>query len=175
MRIPLLLLGLLLAIAAVLGVAIGLGEPPGATGAVHPDYATLLQGGSGADRTGPVLWLGWAFGALQIAFFTACFALGMRRPSGLGRLRTPIAVGLVLYEIGWTALVLVYARFAQDPSPALWGSLPAPTALMLYVLWPLPLLFMGIYLRHYDAYVLDDDALRQFRERVSRRRELSDD
>lgn len=167
MRIPVLLLVLVLAIAGVLAVAIAIGEPPGATGSVHAEHPTLLQGGPSGARTGATLWIGWAFGALQIAFFGACFALGLRRPQGLGRLRFPILAGLVVYELAWTGLVLAYARFAADPSAALWGALPAPTALMLYVLWPLPLLFMAIYLWHFDEFVLGEDTLRKLRERIA--------
>ena len=175
MRIPLLLLVLVAAIAAVLGIAVGLGDV-GATPETHPCFATLLR--SGGARTGAALWLGWAFGALQIAFFGACFALGMRRREGLGPLRGPILVGLLLYEVAWTALILVYARFAADPSAALVLSLPAPTALMLYVLWPLPLFFMWIYLRAFDGWFLREEDLTRFRaileEEASERSEPQD-
>jgi len=162
-RIPELLLILVGLIAGVLGVAVWLGDV-GATPVAHPEYATLL--GSGGAHGGAALWLGWAFGALQIAFFGACFALGMRRREGLGPLRRPILIGLLVYEVAWTALILAYARFAADPGGALLLAFPAPTALMLYVLWPLPLLFMWIYLRSFDGWFLDEEELARFRRIV---------
>ena len=98
----------------------------------------------------------------------------MRRRTGLGPLRRPILAGLLVYELAWAALIIAYARFAADPPDALVLSFPAPTALMLYVLWPLPLIFMWIYLRAFDSWFLTDRDLARFRALLAERDEAED-
>lgn len=168
MRIPQLLLGLVLASALLLAAAAWLATAPGTGASPHPEHPTLLVGEGAAARAPGVLVLGWAFGAVQIAFFGACFALGMRRAEGLGPLRGPLWAGLALYELLWTAVVLAYAAFARDPAGAgEWGGFPLPTALMLFGLWPFPVWFAVLYLRHFEGWVLDDAGLERFRARVA--------
>jgi len=167
MRIPQLLLGLVLASALLLAAAAWLPAAPGTGAGPHPEHPTLLVADGAAAHAPGVLALGWAFGAVQIAFFGACFALGMRRAEGLGPLRRPLWIGLVLYELLWSAVVLAYAGFARDPGGALWGGFPLPTALMLFGLWPFPVWFAVLYLRHFDRWVLDDADLERFRARVA--------
>lgn len=170
MRLLATLLGLLAAILAVLLAAALLPEPPGAAGQPHAAFATMRHGGPAAERTGWVLGLGWALGALTIATFATAFALGIRGREGLGPLRRPIVAGALLYEICWIAVVSSYRAYAGDPDvPILWG-FPLPTALMLYLLWPFPLLFGLLWVRAFDGTVLDDDALARFRARLDARR-----
>jgi len=76
-------------------------------------------------------------------------------------------VGLGLYELGWLALFALYRGFAADPGGPLFGSLPAPTAWMLYVLWPLPLWFAWLYWRHFDAAFLSERDVERFRARLA--------
>lgn len=167
--LPRLLLGLVVAIGLLLLAAAWIGEAPGGHGVAHPDHATMLQGGPGGPRSAPILALGWGFGALQLAFFAVCFALGVRRREGLGPLARPIALAWIAYELLWAALVVVYWRSVDDPGVALWLGFPPATALMLFGLWPFPLAFMAIYLRHFDDWVLTERDLRRFRERLAAR------
>lgn len=166
MTIPRILLGLVLASAALLLAASGVPEPPGAGPAPHPELPTLLVGGDGARHPG-ILALGWAFGAVQIAFFAACFALGLARGGRLGPIGRPLLVGLVLHEALWAGLVASYAWTAGDPEARLWGSFPLPTAWMLYALWPFPLWFAAVYLIHFDSWFLNAGDLERFRARVA--------
>ena len=167
MRIPQALLALVVASAALLLAAAALTPQPGDAPAPHPEHATLLVGGAGAARSLALRAIGWAFGALQIGLFAACFALGLRRADGLGPLRRPLLVGLALYLALWTALVVSYGAYARDPGGALFGAFPAPTAWLVYGLWPFPLWFAWLYLRHFDERVLRDDDLRRFRARLA--------
>ena len=76
-------------------------------------------------------------------------------------------LGLALYELGWAALFLSYRSFAADPGAvSVVGSLPAPTAWMLYVVWPLPLWFAWLYWRHFEAAFLSERDLERFRARL---------
>jgi hypothetical protein len=155
MRIAWLLLGLTGAIGAVLLVAIVGGEavPPLRP---HPEHPSLLQATDGARRVAPVFALGALFGFLQIAFFGVCFALGMRRRGSLGPVARPLALALLGYAAVFAALLVSYRRFLMDETPALVLGFPAPTAWMLFGLWPVPLLFVWIYLRHFDGWVVDE-------------------
>lgn len=163
MKIPQLLLGLVLAIAGLLLAAALLPEPPGGVAAPHPERPSLLVG---APAPPALLVLGWAFGALQLIFFAACFALGVQRGGRLGPMRRPLWIGLIVYEVLWAVLVGLAAAYARDPGAPLWASFPAPTAWMLFALWPFPLYFAWLFLRHFDGWVLDDRGLAEFRERV---------
>ena len=83
MRLPGLLFATTLAIFGILAIAVVLGRPPEAGPSPHPSYNTLLRGPQAAPSAATT-WLGWGFGALQIAFFAGCFALGVRRRGSLG-------------------------------------------------------------------------------------------
>lgn len=127
----------------------------------------MLRATDGAARVAPVFRLGAAFGALQIAFFGACFALGLRRDGGLGPLARPVCVGLLLYAGVYALLLASYRSFLADETPGLVLSFPLPTAVMLYGLWPVPLWFLWIYLRHFDDWVLRAEDLERVR-RIAR-------
>jgi hypothetical protein len=156
MRLPWLLCGLAFALAAVVAAAVWSGVGAAPQSVPHPDYPSLLRAADGAARIAPVAALGAVFGGLQIAFFGACFALGMRRGGSLGPVARPLWIGLLLYEGGFGGLLYGYWRYLGDPSLPLVGSFPLPTAVLLYVLWPLPLFFAWIYLRHFDDWVVDE-------------------
>ncbi len=160
MRLPVLLFGLVLGIGVLLAAAMWTGEAtPQAL--PHPDYPSLLRATDGAARLAPVWWIGAALGALEIAFFAACFALGLRRQGSLGPLARPLWLGLALYEAVYVLLLIAYRAFLAAPTSDLVLSFPAPTTVMLFGLWPVPLCFLWIYLRHFDDWVLrEEDLLR---------------
>lgn len=173
MRIPVLLLGLTLAIVALLGIVV-FALPPVVQAVAHPDHATLLRATGGAERVADVWWVGAGFGLLQIAFFGACFALGMQRRGTLGRLVGPIWLGLALYAVVFLLLLASYRAFLSDPGGLLVLGFPAPTAVMLYLLWPVPLWFLWLYLRHFDEQVLsaeDVERVRRIAGEVARENE----
>lgn len=154
-RLAVALLLLCLAVAGVLGWSV-LGQPhPHAAGIAHPDHASLLSGGDGAARGERVLDLAWVYGALAIAFFAVSFALALRRGrEGLGPLRGPFWLAFALYQLAWLGLLLAYAAYMRAPAEAPFVlGFPLPTAIMLYVLWPLPVLFMGTYLYFFSRWV----------------------
>lgn len=165
MRIPQLLLGLTLAIAGLLVAAAFVPESPGAGVAPHPDHPSLLSGGAPAS---PVMWgIGTLFGLVQVAFFGACFALGMQRGGRLGPVARPLILGLLGYAGVWLALAVAYAATAGDGETSLWGAFPAATAWMLYGMWPFPIVFAYVYLRHFDSWFLNEDDLARFRARLA--------
>jgi hypothetical protein len=156
MRLPALLFAIACAIALVLSAAVWSGSEAPPQARPHPAYPSLLQGGDGAERSAPIAVHAALFGALQIAFFGACFALGMRRGSSLGPVARPLVLGLLVYEGVFALLLYGYARYLADPGAPLVFSFPLPTAVLLYAFWPLPLWFAWIYLRHFDGWVVDE-------------------
>ncbi len=154
-RLAGLLLLICLAAVGLLASFVLEGAGPGAAGAVHPEFDTLRIGGDGLARSDGSLGRGWAYGALAIAFFAASFALAVHRPGlGLGPMRRVFWVLTIGYQLVWLLFMLSYRRFVEAPDQtAFWGSFPEPTALMLYVLWPLPALYMALYLRDFRRFV----------------------
>lgn len=163
------LLVVVLAIAGLLALAAMGPVHPAATGVPHPVYDTMLKGGPGAERFEPVAAVGWAYGALTLVFFTLCFGLGLRRPGGLGPLRTPLIVGGLLHQLAWALLVWVYLEYAADPSPReTFLGFPYPTAVMLYVMWPFPAYFIGLYIVYFDRFIFSERDQQRFDELVAR-------
>ena len=71
-------------------------------------------------------------------------------------------------------MVWSYARFVEAPAAAgLVFSFPTPTALMLYLLWPAPVVFLVLYVRAFDDWVVDEAALARFRAIVAERRKAA--
>lgn len=166
MRIPVLLLGLVIGAALLLGI-VAFVLPPADQVVTHPEHPTLLQGTAGAPRVAAVWWVGAAFGLVQIAFFGACFALGMQRRGSLERLARPIVAGLLLYAGVFALLLASYRSYLAEPGASLVLGFPAPTAVMLYLLWPVPLWFLWLYLRHFDEHTPSEHDLERLR-RIAR-------
>ncbi len=146
-------------------------------GMPHAEYSSMLQGASGIERHGSILWLGWAIGAAEILLCFALVALGARRGAdsdrsagSLNGLGGPLVACLIAVLGVWTLLMVTYARYLHDPSPDLILALPAPTAVMLYLLWPVPLVLAGFYVVGFRRWVFSERDEESFRLLVERRR-----
>ncbi len=168
MKLDWILLGLVLGLLAALGIAVAVGEIPNGHGFTHPELPTLEQGGSGTARLVNLLWLGWLIGSLQIAFFVACLALGLRRGGRQPSWRWRLLLGGLAFELVWAILVATYWGYAKADSRALWLGLPIPTAIMLYGLWLVPVYFCVLYYVRFDRWVLSEGDLERFHEIVAR-------
>ena len=62
----------------------------------------------------------------------------------------------------FTAVLFVYATNQSDPSPGLWLGFPPSTALMLFLLWPLPALFIIVYITMFDRWFLAPEDVERF-------------
>ena len=168
-RVPALLLAAVALSAGLLLAAALTPEPPGGLVRPHAEHATVLVSAQPGEPAS--LALGFALGAAQAALFVGCFALALRPADRRGRLGLACWTGLALYEAGWALLFWLYRGFAADPTGPLLGALPAPTAWMLYGLWPLPLWFAWLFWRHFDSAFLSESDLARFRARLAQLRE----
>lgn len=159
------LFGLLLALCLVVGMALFWEEPPDSQGYGHGELRTMRQGGTG-ERHSQVLWLGAAFGVLQLLLFVACLGFGLRGARGSSRAkRRALWLGGVLYLAVFMVLIFTYQDYVKDPTRLL-VSLPPPTAVMLWVLWPFPLYFVLVYSLKFEDWVFRKEDSRRFRELV---------
>jgi hypothetical protein len=126
--------------------------------------ASLAAFGLGAA---PAPWLAAFAGA---SFPVALIALGGVRRGRLGTLALPLALLWLLLAFGLGA---VLALPHGGPDVALAGGLPLATALMIFVLVPVPLLGLGLlYAVSFDRHgVSEEDLERMRRLRHSRGRE----
>ena len=159
-----LIFGFLLLLCLVLGAALSRPNPEGKHGLAHPRIGSMQVGGDAARHDGAV-WLGWLYGTLQIGLFATTLTLGLRkRRVGLGAIA---AIGMALVG-GFTAVIVSYAMNQSHASPGLWFGFPPSTAVMLFVLWPLPSLFIIIYITMFDRWFLAPEDLERFAKLVER-------
>jgi hypothetical protein len=171
MRFPItgLLIAALTAMLIALAAALATPEPPGGHGVDHPVHAQMRAGGDGAARHAPVLWIGWAFGAAQIAFFVGVLALGASKAGRLRGLGAPLLLGGLVFAAIWTAMILAYRAYAHQSAPALILAFPLPTALMLFALWPMPIFFILLYFFGFNRWVLAPEDRRALDELLRRK------
>lgn len=151
-----LLFTVLAAIAALFLVFAVLPAGPTARATPHPEYPAMLVGGDGSSHRA-VLALSWAFGALQVVLFSTLVALGAGRRALDRGLLKPLVRGSIIYLFAWTFLVAAYRGWLDGASgPSVLG-LPLPTAMLLFVIWPLPVFYVYLYVRHFERWVFDDE------------------
>ncbi len=153
----------------VLGLAIaGAGTSPQTT--PHAQYSnSMLQGVPEIERQLEMRLFGLVFGLLQIAFFASCLLLGVRSSRGPKWLLA--AIGSV-YVAVFALMVVANDLYVVWEFKSLYFGFPAPTALMLYGVGGVPLLFALLYLFAFDHMIFSpqdsgalDDIIREHRAR----------
>jgi hypothetical protein len=119
---------------------------------------------------GPPSWAPWLCMAGASTMQVAFMALGATRPGGLGRLRIPLALVLLLLLGGFSA---VLALPATDPSdPTLWLGLPPRAALVFYGVGLLPFLVLpAAYAWTFEDQALAPGEVERLRLEAARARE----
>ncbi len=154
-------------------IALALPQPPASYGMPHPEVEGLLHGGSGPERHGGRLGLGWAIGGFELLFFLSLIALGTRQRADLRGLGKPLMLGGAVYVAIWTLLMVAYGRYLGQAEPSLVLALPEPTAVMLYLLYPMPAFFIALYVIGFRRWVLTEDDQAAFDRLVLERRSRS--
>ncbi len=145
----------------------------------HPEFATMTQGGSGLARHDDLtLTLGWLFGTVILLTFGALMAFGARRRvggqdtlDGLGRY---LLGGIAAHWVVWTGLVLAYRAYLHDPSARLFFAFPAPTAIMLYLMLPVPLVFVAFFVLGFRRWVLTAEEQAAYERLLAAKQERED-
>ncbi len=163
-----------LGLAAILLAATGVPERLQGHSIAHPEFAGMQQSGVDTEPDAGLLWIGWSFGALQIAFFAAMLALGARSRRGLRGLGVPLIAASLVYLAVWSALVLAYRGQANVEDPALFLGFPTPTAWMLFAIWPCPLLFTLYYVVGFDRWIATPEDLAKLDRTLARLRTESE-
>lgn len=176
MKLPHALLALLLAMAAVIAVAMLIGERPLDAEGVpighgwdHPVERVLLVGGDGAERIDRIWPLAVVLGLLQYLFFVGLLRLGAGTKPAAARLNLPLSLGAGAVALMWIVLCWVYRGYTRDPDPGLIGSLPAPTAVMVYGIWFVPLVFIVIYITMFNTAIYTPADAEKFRQILAAR------
>lgn len=187
MKVPHILFMLLLAMCVVVGIVCLIeevpfevipgeteGDPPTKVyqghGVDHPVFPSMKHGGSGAERTSRILWLGWAFGVLEVSFFVACLALGTAKGEKVGPYRKPLIAGALVYIGVFTLLVLSYRSYLNEETHVLFLTQVRPTAWMLYGMWLFPLLFAALYTVTFNSWYFSEQDLERFRQIVAEKK-----
>ena len=173
MRIHTFLFCLLVAMCLVVGTVLLIAEKADSHGVAHDKFpATMQQGGSGAERHEHLRVLGWALATLQVVFMVTCLTLGVvkRRER-----RGPFLVVGSLFVLLFTLLMIADAAYARGESEQLVLSFPLPTALMLYGVYGIPVLFMLVYMVKFDSWILTPEDIERYRKLVKEKREARDE
>lgn len=151
-----LLFGLLLAILITLGIFLSSPVPDAASGATHPTFPSMSEGGTSERHEGR-LWLGWIYGSLQIVLYTFCvFFVVSKAKSG----RVWILISGVIYLSVFAALILNYRNGLENASFSL--GFPFPTSLLIFGMWPVAALFALLYVVGYSSWIYSLDDARRF-------------
>lgn len=172
MKLEKILFTLLIAMWIVTVITIQIPEVDGSRGTEHPTFANMSHGGSGIDRHAKVLWLNWAFGILTILILAVLIAFGARKKTALRGLERWLVMATIGCLFTWTWLVLSYRRYMTEDSHTLFVALPPPSAIMLYVLLPISVLFSIFYVVGFKRWILSDEDLADYEHLLARRKEL---
>ena len=182
MKLPTILFVLLLALCALFGLTFVIEEVPfedvatpsgqiervySGHGVTHPRFPTMDHGGSGGERHARVLWLGWAFGVLQIALIVGCLMLGVKRDRRVGLWL--VGCGVLLGAI-FSMVVVSYQSSLGGAPPSLFFSLPGPTAWFLYGYWPAQFVVVALYVLVFNRAVITTKDVVRFHEIVAAER-----
>lgn len=163
-----LLLGLLVAMCVVFGVVVVIGEAEPSHGVPHPDFpGTMLAGGAAALGPGPIRWLGLALGLVEVAFFVGCLMLAMRRLEGKTRIFLMMGAA---YALAFAAMVVADHYYVTGASRTIVLGFPLPTALMVYGVGGVPVLFCLLYVVQFDRWILTPDDMARFERLVEAKR-----
>jgi hypothetical protein len=112
-----------------------------------------------------------ALGFTSVGLLVACLAIGWRSSlaSGAPRRRS-ILLGLAaVYLVQAGVIGAIVLLDDPEGAPRMWLGLPAPTALLVYALWPLGVMPALLFAARFRDTVLPEDRLRRFLDAHGRR------
>lgn len=180
MKAPWIVFSLLVALCVVTGYILFLEEVPveadarAGSGAIylghgfsHDRFASMDQGGDGAERHEQIFWPALAFGVLQLILMAALLTFGARRGERLGPLALPIAIGGVLWALVFSMVMFSYRHYMGEEAHELFLSLPRPMAWFVYAFWPFQMIFVAIYVVTFKRFLITEEDLERFQAIIS--------
>jgi len=143
-------------------------------GFAHARFSEMDQGGVGATRHGRVLVSGWFLGTSIIAVFVGLLAWGSEQAlnsAGHAARRWMFVLSGLIYAGIFTILMVCYADSLRQPEmPSYIGSFPAATWWLLFGIWLVPGLFVGIFVFGFSRWFVTPEAMIQFRKLLDDKR-----
>jgi len=170
MKVSTLAIILLLGMGICIIAAMGLGAPDGAAGGSHPTVGSMSIGGAGENKHAQVYGVAWAFGVCMVLLFSTCLALGASKAGKVGAIGKYLFVGSLLHVAAFSAMMLAYRSYMVEGSAEFVGSLPLPSAIMMYVLWWTPAYFVAVYYFGFDRFIFSAEDEEKFSALVEARR-----
>jgi hypothetical protein len=161
------LFGLLLLLTSVLFYILASEQPVNANGIKHATFETMNVGGSAERHASPVIWIGLLYAVLQYVFLISSLTLG------LSRLKPAVFfIGLFgsLCVAAVTTLFVLYDNSALD-APTMTLGFPTPSAWMVYVVWPVPVLFIIIYCVKFEDWFYTAENRQRFEQLLASKEE----
>ncbi len=149
-------------LAIVIGIAFFVPELGLTRGQVHPQFATMRQGGE--PHSSAVIWLGWIFGLVAQLLVFSLYSLGASRQNKLRGLGKPFIFIFTLTASVWTSIVVTYQDYADNPDPALLFGFPLPTGLMIFVMPLAMLLITVLFVVRFPKSILTEEDLEKYRQ-----------
>ncbi len=180
MKLDRLLFGAILVLCAVVALIAFLPDA-GVGGVAHPDHPTMRHSGAGerhavspeAGKRNHPLWVGWLFGVAIFGVFAALIAFGAQHR--IRDFRPWLVLAVAAVTGAWTWVVFAYRGYQGDPEPTLYLALPAPTAIMVYLFWPLGGVFVLFFVLGFRRWVLSDDDFETYQRLVDAARRPAED
>ena len=147
----------------VVGAAYFITDLPGTLGAVHEDFPSMQKGGQPPDRM--TVLLGWLFGFGAISLIFSMFGLSTVRNGSFRGAGWPILAVYVATLIVWSAIVVAYSGYVEDPDQTTLFGWPLPTGLTLFVFLPVMFLINIVFVVYFPRSILSEDDLQQFEQK----------
>ncbi len=157
--------GVLLGLCALVAFVSLATDSTGAAGQPHKDHPAMNVGGD-ASRHDLLAVPAFLYGALLIALFFLLLKPGIRTGQRGWGLLAGIGGLCVLALAG---VFLLYEQTKGQQTATMILGFPSATAMLLFVLWPLPVLVVVLYARRFDEWILSPDEHREFRARLAAR------
>ena len=146
------------ALGALLLVVVSIEQPENATGVEHPRFhASGMEQGGDASRHDSILPVAWMLGAVLVTLMSSIIGFGAGQRGRRNGFLKPLCCGWLLHLSAFSLMVLIYQRTAGDPAVPLFWSLPPSTAVMMYVLWPCPLVFLFTWVWGFPRFVFNEE------------------
>lgn len=159
------LLGILLFLLLLIGVASFYQPIPGLTGSPHPDFAGMKISPDNTDLYSHSKWIGYLFAMGLIAMFVTILIIGSRRNGKLTGMTKGLVIFGVIYAIVFSMMIFSNWSYVNDTNHQFFWQMPKPTAWMIYGVWLSPLVVTAIYVLNFERWVIspeDEKELKAF-------------